>query len=116
MANLLRPQPCRSAHQGVPSQRAGLITHPSAWPYRRHVTSAETCRRGRLQAVASSGAGQQQQGNLVEPAAATKVRVERQTHLPASREEAWGALRRLVSLDEWKELSAVFAALESIYR
>lgn len=55
-------------------------------------------------------------GTIGEAAAATKVRVERQTHLPASREEAWGALRQLVSRQQWRELSAVFAALESIYR
>ncbi len=59
--------------------------------------------------------GKQQKG-LVEPAAATKVRVERQTHLPASREEAWGALRQLAPEHAWKELSPVLAALESIYR
>ncbi len=59
--------------------------------------------------------GKQQKG-LIEPAAATKVRVERQTHLPASREEAWGALKQLAPEHAWKELSPVLAALESIYR
>lgn len=59
--------------------------------------------------------GKQQKG-LVEPAAATKVIVERQTHLPASREEAWGALKQLAPEHAWKQLSPVLAALESIYR
>ena len=59
--------------------------------------------------------GKQQKG-LIEPAAATKVRVERQTHLPASREEAWGALKQLAPEHAWKEVSPVLAALESIYR
>ncbi len=57
-----------------------------------------------------------QQKSLIEPAAATKVRVERQTHLPASREEAWGALKQLAPEHAWRELSPVLAALESIYR
>lgn len=46
----------------------------------------------------------------------TKLRVERQTHLPASREEAWEALQSLLPSKEWKETSAVFASLEAIYR
>ncbi|KAL0053265.1 hypothetical protein WJX82_003487 [Trebouxia sp. C0006] len=46
----------------------------------------------------------------------TKLRVERQTHLPASREEAWQALQSLLPKKEWKETSAVFASLEAIYR
>ena len=46
----------------------------------------------------------------------TKLRVERQTHLPASREEAWQALQSLLPKREWKETSAVFASLEAIYR
>lgn len=46
----------------------------------------------------------------------TKLRVERQTHLPASREEAWQALQTLLPEKEWKETSAVFASLEAIYR
>ena len=46
----------------------------------------------------------------------TKLRVERQTHLPASREEAWQALQSLLPEKEWKETSAVFAGLEAIYR
>ncbi len=46
----------------------------------------------------------------------TKLRVERQTHLPASREEAWQALQSLLPSKEWKETSAVFASLEAIYR
>lgn len=46
----------------------------------------------------------------------TKLRIERQTHLPASREEAWAALQELLPSDEWKAMSAVFASLESIYR
>ena len=57
-----------------------------------------------------------QQKSLIEPSAATKVRVERQTHLPASREEAWGALKQLAPGDAWEELSPLLAALESIYR
>jgi hypothetical protein len=47
---------------------------------------------------------------------ATRVRVERQTHLPACREEAWAVLRLLVPADNWKDISPVFAAMESIYR
>ena len=116
MPHQLRPQSCRSAHQGVPSRRLGVTVCPVFRQGHRHVARAERCRRARVQAAGIQGVGQNQQGNLIEPAAATKVRVERQTHLPASREEAWGALRRLVSQDDWKELSAVFAALESIYR
>ena len=46
----------------------------------------------------------------------TKLRVERQTHLPASREEAWQALQSLLPSHEWKEISAVFASLEAIYK
>ena len=46
----------------------------------------------------------------------TQLRVERQTHLPASREEAWQALQSLLPQKEWKETSAVFASLEAIYR
>lgn len=46
----------------------------------------------------------------------TKLRVERQTHLPASREEAWTALQQLLPENEWKETSAVFSSLEAIYR
>lgn len=51
-----------------------------------------------------------------QPAKTTRIRVERQTHLPATREEAWAALRQLVPPREWQEASGVFAALESIYR
>ena len=57
-----------------------------------------------------------QQSGLTEPAAVTRVRLERQTHLPASREEAWAALKQLVPEEEWQEMSAVFVALENIYR
>lgn len=57
-----------------------------------------------------------QQSGLTEPAAVTRVRVERQTHLPASREEAWAALKQLVPGEEWQDMSAVFVALENIYR
>lgn len=46
----------------------------------------------------------------------TQLRVERGTHLPASREEAWQALQSLLPQKEWKETSAVFASLEAIYR
>ena len=46
----------------------------------------------------------------------TKLRVERQTHLPASREEAWSALQQLLPDNEWKTTSAVFSSLEAIYR
>ena len=46
----------------------------------------------------------------------TKLRVERQTHLPASREEAWQALQTLLPENEWKETSTVFTSLEAIYR
>lgn len=46
----------------------------------------------------------------------TKLRVERQTHLPASREEAWQALQTLLPDKEWKETSTVFTSLEAIYR
>lgn len=46
----------------------------------------------------------------------TKLRVERQTHLPASREEAWSALQQLLPGNEWKTTSAVFSSLEAIYR
>ena len=66
-----------------------------------------------LQTCRASG---KQKKSLIEPSAATKVRVERQTHLPASREEAWGALKQLAPEHAWKELSPVLAALESIYR
>ncbi len=100
----------------MPSQLLGVIHHPLTWPGHRSIARAGRCRCARVQAAGITEVKQNQQGNLLEPAAATKVRVERQTHLPASREEAWGALRRLVSQDDWKELSAVFAALESIYR
>ena len=51
-----------------------------------------------------------------QPAKTTRIRVERQMHLPATREEAWAALRQLVPPREWQEASGVFAALESIYR
>lgn len=51
-----------------------------------------------------------------QPAKTTRIRVERQTHLPATCEEAWAALRQLVPPREWQEASGVFAALESIYR
>ena len=61
-------------------------------------------------------AASEQQKSLIEPSAATKVRVERQTHLPASREEAWGALKQLAPGDAWEELSPLLAAMESIYR
>lgn len=46
----------------------------------------------------------------------TQLRVERQTHLPASREEAWQALQALLPEKEWKETSTVFTSLEAIYR
>ena len=46
----------------------------------------------------------------------TKLRVERQTHLPASREEAWSALQQLLPDNEWKTTSAVYSSLEAIYR
>ena len=46
----------------------------------------------------------------------TKLRVERQTHLPATREEAWQALQALLPENEWKETSTVFTSLEAIYR
>ena len=45
-----------------------------------------------------------------------ELRVERQTHLPASREEAWQALQSLLPGHAWKETSAVFASLEAIYK
>lgn len=47
---------------------------------------------------------------------ATRVEVERQTHLPATRDETWTGLRLVVPDLEWRECSAVFAAMESIYR
>ena len=50
------------------------------------------------------------------PAASTRLRVERQVHLPASREEAWGALRHLIPDDQWDDAFPVFGALESIFR
>lgn len=55
-------------------------------------------------------------GGGAEQRTATRVRVERQTHLPVCREEAWAALRLLVTPELWDELSGVFAGLESIYR
>ena len=45
-----------------------------------------------------------------------KLRVERQTHLPATREEAWRALRELVPRDQWPDIAEVFASLELIHR
>ncbi len=84
--------------------------------HRRSVLRADLSiprRTGQLQICQASG---KQQKSLIEPSAATKVRVERQTHLPASREEAWGALKQLAPEHAWKELSPVLAALESIYR
>ena len=45
-----------------------------------------------------------------------KLRVERQTHLPATREEAWRALRELVPSDQWPDTAEVFASLELIHR
>lgn len=45
-----------------------------------------------------------------------KLRVERQTHLPATREEAWRALRELVPRDQWPDTAEVFACLELIHR
>lgn len=47
---------------------------------------------------------------------AMKLQVERQTHLPASRYEAWEALRAMLPGELWKENAQVFGALESIYR
>lgn len=73
--------------------------------------TSRTCRQRRACQVATA-----QQSGLTEPATATRVRVERQTHLPASREEAWAALKQLVPREEWQEMSAVFVALENIYR
>lgn len=37
-------------------------------------------------------------------------------HLPASRDEAWGALKHLVPKEQWDDAFSVYAALESIYR
>ena len=45
-----------------------------------------------------------------------KLRVERQTHLPATREEAWRALQKLVPRDQWPDTAEVFASLELIHR
>ncbi|KAK9789378.1 hypothetical protein WJX73_004782 [Symbiochloris irregularis] len=50
------------------------------------------------------------------PSSQTKIRVERQVHLPASGAEVWGALRLLLPEDQWKSARPVFGALESIYR
>ena len=47
---------------------------------------------------------------------ATRLRVERQVHLPASRDEAWLALQSLTPAAEWDASAQVFSALESIYR
>ena len=47
---------------------------------------------------------------------ATRLRVERQVHLPASRDEAWLALQSLVHPDHWNDSAHVFSALENIYR
>lgn len=46
----------------------------------------------------------------------TRLRVERQTHLPLTREEAWRSLRMLAPSQDWKNLLKVFTALESVYR
>ena len=55
-------------------------------------------------------------GGKQESLRAIKLQVERQTHLPASRYEAWEALRAMLPGDLWRENAQVFAALESIYR
>ena len=47
---------------------------------------------------------------------ATRLRVERQIHLPASRDEAWLALQSLVPEERWDESAHIFSALENIYR
>ena len=47
---------------------------------------------------------------------AVRLQVERQTHLPANRQEAWQGLKVLVPEDQWHQYSPIFAALESIYR
>ncbi len=49
-------------------------------------------------------------------AKAVKLQVERQTHLPANRQEAWQGLQKLVPQDQWQHYYPIFAALESIYR
>ena len=52
----------------------------------------------------------------METVPATRLRVERQQHLPTSRDEAWLALQSLIPEAEWDESAEVFSALESIYR
>ena len=47
---------------------------------------------------------------------AMRLQVERQTHLPANRQEAWQGLKVLVPEGQWHLYSPIFAALESIYR
>ena len=104
---------------GLPGALCPMIraTHRCQRPSVLH-RSTRRARHARPLTPSCSLASPQQHppGALTEAAASTKVRVERQTHLPASREEAWGALRQLVSREQWRQLSAVFAALESIYR
>lgn len=80
-----------------------------------HCKWACTCGRTSTTRRVSLRATSQPSG-LTEQARVTRVRVERQTHLPASREEAWAALKQLVPREEWEELSAVFVALETIHR
>ena len=84
--------------------------------HRRSVLRSDISRPRKVRQLQICRASGKQQKSLIEPSAATKVRVERQTHLPASREEAWGALKQLAPERAWKELSPVLAALESIYR
>lgn len=52
----------------------------------------------------------------VDPVPSTRLRVERQVHLPASRDEAWGALKHLIPDQQWNDAFQLFGALESIYR
>ncbi|KAK9815609.1 hypothetical protein WJX72_006739 [[Myrmecia] bisecta] len=75
-------------------------------PWRLHTNTS----RCQVRAAAASEPVQGQRSG------ATRLRVERQSHLPAFREEAWRALRSLVPEEDWREAAAVFAALENIYR
>ena len=45
-----------------------------------------------------------------------RLQVERQTHLPAHRQEAWQALQSLVPSSLWQTHAPIFISLESIYR
>lgn len=102
---LLGTMPCALSHQG---RYSPLLTS-------RRVQRCFTDRQClRVAAAQGLSAGVPDQSD--QPAKTTRIRVERQTHLPATREEAWAALRQLVPPREWQQASGVFAALESIYR